>query len=374
MANTYFDNAATSYPKPPAVASYISRYINEIGGTYGRGAYRRIIESSSALETVRELLAKILGTGNAENVLFTQNATHAINTVLFGLNLHDCHVLISPLEHNAVMRPLHEISQRNNVTYEVLSHGPDGLIEVDKISRQIRTDTKLLIVNHQSNVNGLIQPVKEIKASAGSIPVLLDLAQSVGHSTISLDTWGIDFAAFTGHKGLLGPTGTGGVYIRQASAVNTFIFGGTGSRSESFEMPFGVPDKFEAGTPNIAGIYGLWGALENPPDHGHEFSDFIDFIREVDKIKNITLFRSKDISRQGELFSIKHHKYDSGYLADLLYSKFGIEIRSGLHCAPLAHKTLGSFPTGTVRFSVSPYHTIDDFTFLLKALETVSIL
>lgn len=374
MANRYFDNAATSFPKPTAVATYISRYLIELGGTYGRSAYPRVLETSGSVELVRELIARLLGVKEPEKIAFTGNATEAINTILFGLNLHDCNILVSPLEHNAVMRPLQKLCATRNINYNVLPHHSDGLVDVDKIQSILHQDTRLVIVNHQSNVNGLMQPIREIKRAVGEIPVLIDLAQSLGHTIISLEDWHIDFAAFTGHKGLLGPTGTGGFYASKPELINPLIYGGTGSRSESFEMPLIAPDKFEAGTPNIAGLYGLLGALKEYPSPQHQITDVVQLINDVKRIAHLRVFAADNPNAQGPVFSISHKEADCSKLADILFSTYGIETRSGLHCAPLAHQSLGSFPMGTVRFSLSPYHTKGDLNYLLEALQTLSTL
>lgn len=372
MKNRYFDNAATSFPKPEAVAKNITHYINELGGTYGRSAYPRVLESSGSVESVRELLARILGVKTPENIVFTGNATEAINTLLFGFDLHDCRVLISPLEHNAVMRPLLFLSRNKNVRYEILPHESDGLVDVSKIGNSLKSDTRLVIINHQSNVNGLMQPVRDIKKAIGEIPIFLDLAQSLGHAVLSLEEWNIDFAAFTGHKGLLGPTGTGGLYMKNSSMVKPLIYGGTGSRSESFEMPDFAPDKFEAGTPNTAGIFGLLGALKEYPVPSHDAIDIIRLIEEIKKISELRILCSNNPHSQGPLFSISHVNYSCSRVADLLFSKYGIETRSGLHCAPLAHQTLGTYPAGTVRLSLSPYHNREDLEYLLEALSSLN--
>ncbi|NLG16402.1 MAG: aminotransferase class V-fold PLP-dependent enzyme [Fibrobacter sp.] len=372
MINTYFDNAATSYPKPPEVAGYISEYLNKSGGTYGRGSYPRILESSRGVETVREILAEKLGTRKAENVCFTSNATSAINTILSGLKLHDCHILISPMEHNAVMRLVSEICRRNNVSYDIMPHNLDGTADIRNLSLFIKPSTRLVIVNHQSNVNGVIQPIKEIKKQIGEIPILVDLAQSFGHTDLKIDGWDIDYAAFTGHKGLLGPSGTGGLFCKDPENVSPLILGGTGSRSESFEMPSFTPDKFEAGTPNLTGIHGLLGALKGYPEPMHDHADLTALMDEISSIEQIKIYRSKEIASQGPLFSITHEKHNSSQLAAILYSDFGIEVRAGLHCAPLAHQTLGTFPSGTVRFALSPYHKKEDLRYLLNALKRIS--
>ena len=371
MANRYFDNAATSFPKPPAVAESVNRYLTEIGATYGRGAYPRIVEASGTVETLRELLAQKLGVARPERILFTSNATAGINTILFGLGLHDCHVLVSPLEHNAVMRPLHELVKRSGVSYDTLPHGPDGRIDTTRIRNTLRPDTRLVIVNHQGNVNGVVQPVQAVKAAIGEIPLLLDLAQSLGHTLVRLDEWQVDYAAFTGHKGLLGPTGIGGYFLRRPDTIQPSIFGGTGSRSDSFEMPEFLPDRFEGGTPNVTGIYGLYGALIEPVQPLHTKADFSELIDAVSKLPEMTVYCAIDPESRGSLFSLTHRTIDCGTLAQRLQQQYSIETRSGLHCAPLAHKTLGTFPDGTVRFAVSPYHTSEDFEYLFNALVSI---
>ncbi|MBN1758080.1 MAG: aminotransferase class V-fold PLP-dependent enzyme [Chitinispirillaceae bacterium] len=371
MPNHYFDNAATSFPKPPAVAESISRYLRECSGTYGRGAYPRIIEASGVVEETRELLAARMGTGNPENVIFTRNATESINILLFGLDLAGAHILISPLEHNAVMRPLAELVRDGGVSYDLLPHFADGRIDVSRIGTVLRPETKLVIVNHQSNVNGVIQPIGALRAAAGSIPVMLDLSQSLGHLPVNLDGWNVDFAAFTGHKGLLGPTGIGGLFMRHPETVRSRIFGGTGSNSESFDMPEFLPDRFEAGTPNVTGIYGLHGALVSEMVPGHTEKEFLDLVDAVEQLPGCTMLRAAEDASQGPVFSITHASIDCGTFARLLQEQSGIETRSGLHCAPLAHTTLGTFPDGTVRISVSLYHTGEDFNCLYNALASV---
>lgn len=367
--NHYFDNAATSFPKPKEVSQYISHYLDKQGGTYGRSAYKRVFDASANIETLRESVASLLGTRHSDRFFFTFNATVGLNTILSGMDLHDCHVLISPMEHNATTRPLLKIAKEKNVSFDILPHGIDGEIDTTKIDSVLKPSTRLIIVNHQSNINGVIQPLQKIKAICGNIPILIDLAQSAGHCKVELDNWDIDFAAFTGHKGLLGPSGTGGIYIKNPDLVNPFIYGGTGSNSESFEMPSFIPDKFEAGTPNVAGLTGLLGALENTPVPLHTKKDFTELLDNISSIPELTVYKAESIQKQGPLFSVNHCDYSCSELAHILYEKYNIETRSGLHCAPLAHKTLGTFPSGTVRFALSVYHTKEDFDYLVNALK-----
>lgn len=370
--NKYFDNSATSFPKPEQVAIEISRYLNEIGGSYGRSFNKRTLQVSRVVEETRDLLADLLGTSQSSNIIFTQNATHAINIVLNSFSKIEGEIAISPMEHNAVARPLFRIAAENkNLKIVSLPAFSDGLIDVERFCQYINKNTKLVILNHQSNVNGIIQPYKKIKELIGDIPLLLDVSQSLGHEEINVEDADIDFLAFTGHKGLLGPTGIGGLYLKDKELLQPFIEGGTGSKSESVEHPDFLPDKFEAGTPNIVGIFGLNAALKNKPIAAHSDEDFYQLIKDIKKLKNYFLYSAFDFKNQGDVFSINHKNYDCSELGTLLYENFQIETRVGLHCAPLAHKHIATFPNGTLRISPSVYHNLNDFDYLLYALKNI---
>ena len=371
-SNTYFDNAATSFPKPPAVAREAARYLDELGGPYGRGVYPRALEVSRTVEEARDRVAGLLATHKADSIAFTPNATVAINLVMQGLLAEGGHVLVSPLEHNAVMRTLCSLGRRAGVHFDVLPHLDDGLVDVAKIEQSLRPGTTLVAINHQSNVNGVIQPIEEIKQRLGNVPMLVDASQSLGQIPIDVDRWEIDYLAFTGHKNLLGPTGTGGLFAAAGESLQPLMFGGTGSRSASFEMPSFLPDRFEAGTPNIAGIFGLLGALKNRPDARHTKEDLRWLCDEVRRLPSVIFYGADDFSDQGSLFSINHKAHDCSEFAERLCDEFGVETRSGLHCAPLAHKTIGTFPQGAVRIAPSVYHSRADFEFLLEALTEVA--
>lgn len=369
--NLYFDNASTSFPKPPEVAEGIARYLSHGGGTYGRAAYGRIVEATGMVERCRDAVARLMGVGDASKIAFTSGATAAINTVLQGFGLpRGARVLVSPLEHNAVMRPLAAMG----VKAVALPAFADGRIDTVRLQDIDIKDIPLVVINHQSNVNGVVQPLAEICGWAHSrgIRVLADCSQSLPCSTLAADLWGLDYAVFTGHKGLLGPTGTGGFYAREPLSLEPLVYGGTGSRSESFEMPEAWPDRFEAGTPNMAGIAGLLAALENRPGTGHSRTDFLDLLSAVAGLPGFRVFGALSAEYQGELFSVAHERLGTAKLADSLWSSYGIEVRAGLHCAPAAHRFLGSFPGGTVRFAVGPYHKAQDFEALLRALTDIS--
>jgi len=370
--NRYFDNAATSFPKPAEVARAVSRYLGEVGGSYGRSATPRALEVSRTVEAARDRLAELLGTSRVEGLVFAPNATTAINTVLRSLLDKGGHVLISPLEHNAVMRPLAALQSRTGATCEILPSGPDGRVDVERVGAALRPKTRLVIVNHQGNVNGVVQPVREIKDAIGEVPILVDASQSAGSVPVAIDEWRLDYLAWTGHKSLLGPTGIGGLFLRDPRTVEPLILGGTGSASESLLMPSFLPDRFEAGTGNIAGLFGLLAALESRPKPRHTRQEFLDFIRSVEGIEGYRVFRAEQDEHQGSLFSIRHARHSLDFLADELFRRFGLEIRVGLHCAPLAHQQIGTFPGGTVRIAPSPYHAASDFAFFQSALEELS--
>jgi len=367
--NTYFDNAATSFPKPTEVSEAMAAYVTTIGGPYGRSAYSRALQVSRRIEDIRDTFAAKNGIGDADNLFFTLNATTALNMVLFGLPLENKRVLISPLEHNAVMRPLHYLSMTRGTTFEHLPHSPSGRINTDAIAGSLTSDTALIVVNHMSNVNGQIQPIQEIKEKIGDIPLLIDASQSAGHTALFLDDWKVDYCAFTGHKGLLGPTGTGGLYAAHPDTLTPLIFGGTGSHSASFELPTDPPDRFESGTQNIAGIFGLGAALEQdvkPRYTKAHLSNTLDILSHNDRV---ILYRAETPNNQGPVFSIQIPDMDCAAAAQTLYERYSIEVRAGLHCAPLAHKTLGTFPQGTIRFSLSPFHTNEDLDYLVRSIE-----
>ncbi|MCE1197391.1 MAG: aminotransferase class V-fold PLP-dependent enzyme [Marinilabiliales bacterium] len=366
--NLYFDNCATSFPKPPQVAEAMRLHLDETGGTYGRAAYPRILRSTGLVEECRERLAARIGTADAGKVVFTANATTALNLMIQGICRKGGHVLTSPMEHNAVARPLSFLQKSGIITWELLDAAPDGRVLPDRIAGKLRADTRLVVICHMSNVNGVIQPLSEIKKAIGEIPLLVDGSQSLGQYPVEADRWGVDFLAFTGHKSLLGPTGTGGAFMRHPEWVAPLLYGGTGSGSDSFDMPEVMPDRFEAGTPNITGIHGLNAALAHPPALHYSPDDFEQLIREVKGFSGYKVRCADDMAHQGKLFSVVHDRLSGSELAGRLFGEWGIECRSGLHCAPLAHKHLGSFPYGDCRFSLSPYHTAEELSHLAKAV------
>ncbi len=371
--NLYFDNASTTFPKPAAVGEAIARYLNECGGTYGRGFYSRVRKATAMVEECRDALGRIVGV-SAEHLFFTSGATVAANMILKGLTLAGRTVLVSGMEHNAVMRPLNDLAVHCGVKIGYLPSLPDGT--VDLTAMQIPEDTALIVVNHQSNVNGVIQPINRILELAAGTPVMLDATQSIdvtGISGLAPDDKRPDYLIFTGHKALYGPTGVGGVYIKDPDMLAPMILGGTGSNSESYLMPEIYPDRFEAGTLNVAGIGGLYAAICNPPVPLHSREDLAEMMNQLHLIKGITLHCAGSFDRQGETFSITHNMLSPAGLSEILFTDYGCETRQGLHCAPLAHRTIGTFPMGTVRVSLSPYHSVEDMQTLVKAMKKICV-
>ena len=372
--NYYFDNSTTSFPKPKEVAEEMSNFIINIGGTYGRVNTERGKETTKKIEECRESLANILGVKNISNVIFTSGATRSINDILIGLDLHDTKVLISSLEHNAVLRPIYKLSKNKNVEYQLIpsikNNSENGLIDIDKLSniiKKYKNKISLIIVNMESNISGIIQPIKKIKETIGNIPLLVDATQSVGNHIIKAENWNIDFLAFTGHKGLLGPTGTGGFYIKNDKILKPAYFGG--GFGDYYETPYSVPEIYESGTPNTVGIIGLLAALRNKPDWKINIDDLIETIKEIESMNKYKVIWSKNKKYQGFLFSItlKNNDINMANLTYKLYNDYNIECRYGFHCSFLSHNFYGN-KEGAIRFSFSPYTKKEDLKYLINIL------
>lgn len=365
--NLYFDNASTSFPKPPEVGEFINRYLTQ-GGTYGRAAYPRVFEASKVVEEARFFLSKNIGTSLVDNVILNLNSTSALNTLIQGFSYNYKKILISPLEHNAVGRPVEYMKDSHGISYQILPHDDDGLINLDKLKSLDLNSIDIVIVNHVSNVNGLIQPIKEIKRIIGDIPIIVDASQSLGKVPILTDDWCVDMLAFTGHKGLNGPTGIGGFFIRNPKLVKPLVYGGTGSNSEKLILPDFCPDRFEAGTQNIIGIFGLLGALKNQPSIHYSIGTYHSIIHRIKELQDIKLLVANSLDNQSDVFSISPKSVEVSAFTKLLYDVHKIEVRGGLHCSPIAHISLGTFPNGAIRFSLSNYHTDNDLNHLLNCI------
>ncbi|MDN4754976.1 aminotransferase class V-fold PLP-dependent enzyme [Porphyromonadaceae bacterium W3.11] len=356
----YLDNASTSYPKPVEVIHTLSHFYDHTIGSYGRSGDPHTIQTSGIIEDLRDLLATMIGADRlGSHIIFTHNATDGINRVLNGLPpLQADEVVISPMEHNAVTRPLYaKLQAKAPLT---MPHHKDGMVDLHLLEELLTnhpksTPLRLAILNGMSNVNGVIQPMAHIiqllRDFAPRCQILLDASQAFPYipplSTLP------DFIAITGHKGSLGPTGTGALFIAHPDALTPVVRGGNGYRSELQEISPFMPDRFEAGTMNLLGLVAWYAALSKPHPSLITKEMWQEHITRVRSISGINVFSASSPECQGPVYSICSEKYPPSQLGDLLLLQYRISSRSGLHCAPLAHKTIGTMPLGTTRISIS---------------------
>jgi len=375
----YFDNAATSWPKPAPVREALAGYFGDAGGNPGRSGHRMSIAAARLVEDAREALAELFHAGDPSRIVFTQNGTHALNLALYGLLRPGHHVVTTSMEHNSVMRPLCHL-ETQGVAVTVVPCTPDGSADVQRLRNAIRPGTGLLVATHASNVAGALIPVEELFALArekGAL-FLIDAAQTAGAVPIDVQKIGVDLLAFTGHKALLGPTGTGGLYIREGIDIAPLMRGGTGSDSAREIQPAFTPDAYESGTLNVAGIAGLGAGARFVLEIGieavraHEQKLVAQFIAGASQISRVNLYGPRDAALQCGLVSLNIAGAVPSEVGLLLDQSFEIMVRTGLHCAPSAHRTLGSFPTGTVRFSFSWFNTPAEVETGLQALREIA--
>ncbi len=377
----YLDNAATSWPKPPEVLKSMVDVLERAGGNPGRSAHRLSIEAARVMYDAREDIARFFNSGDPTRIIFTSNATHAINIVLKGLLKPGDRVVTSSMEHNAVMRPLRRL-EKQGVILRVAHCAPDGGLDLTNIAGAIDSSTRLVVLIHASNVVGTMLPIAEVASlahRAGAL-LLVDAAQTAGVIPIDMNMSGIDFLAFTGHKGLQGPPGIGGLVIGDhvdTSQIEPLMRGGTGSQSELEEQPEYLPDKFESGTPNIVGIAGLRAGIHWLMDRGieaireHEKELTRALINGLSGISNIKLYGTHDLEKRTPIVSFTASGRQVSEIGLMLDEGYGILARVGLHCAPAAHKTIGTFPEGTVRLAPGVFTTMDDITRAISAIGKV---
>ncbi|MGC4065782.1 MAG: aminotransferase class V-fold PLP-dependent enzyme [Polyangiaceae bacterium] len=372
MTRIYFDNAATTFPKPPRVIEAMQRYAIELGASPGRGSYRESRESGQLLQTCRERINQLIHGEAANAVIFTLNATDALNLAIQGWLRPGDHAITTWLDHNSVLRPYNALVDANVIEQTRVPCDPQtGLVDPDEVRRAIRKNTRLISVAHASNVTGTLQPLAAIArvAKDHGVALLVDAAQTLGHVPIDVQADGIDFLAAPGHKGLLGPLGTGVLYIRPelAAKLRPIRQGGTGSVSELDVQPDFLPDRFEPGSHNTIGLVGLSEGVKYILDQGidglwaHERALVRRMLEILERgLPGLRLFGPTRLDDRVGVFSIRVDGYDAPQLlSDVLESRFGLLTRSGLHCAPLAHRTVGSFELGgTTRFSFGPFNTL----------------
>lgn len=377
---TYLDNASTTFPKPPCVTEAVCRYMTEMGTNVGRGEYASAFDTEDLVFDTRVALCALLGGADPSDVVFTRNVTEALNLVLKGFLHPGDHVIVSSMEHNAVMRPLTQLAAAG-VTYSRAQCAPDGTLDATEVERLICPQTRAVVMTHASNVCGTILPIAGVAevCHAHGMPLIVDAAQTAGVVPVSLCEWGASVVCFTGHKGLLGPQGIGGCILDPefATQIDALVAGGTGSHSDSEQMPSFMPDRLEAGTPNLPGIAGLAASLawlgEKGIDavRGHELAltqQLLDGLAPLATGGRVRLVGLPGIEGRTGVVSIQTPGHDLAQVAHDLDAHYGIQTRVGLHCAPSAHKTLGTYPTGTIRFSLGWANTEDDVDLAIMAL------
>ena len=377
MRNVYLDNAATSFPKAPGTAEAITNYILNVGSSINRGAYSKAFEAEDVAFETRELLCEVFNFSKPENVVFTGNITQSLNILIKGLLKPNDHVIVSSMEHNAVMRPLSSL-EKTGVQISKCPCDNLGQLDISELPKLIKSNTKAVIMTHASNVCGTILPLKEVGkiCKEHNLFFIIDSAQTAGFLDLDFQALNASTIAFTGHKGLLGPQGIGGFLISDElnSHISPLIEGGTGSLSELETQPSYMPDKFESGTPNIPGIYGLNASLKYILKEGisnigeKELKLTKTFLEGISSIKEVNIIGLKDIENRTPVVSLDFIDMDNGLICHDLNKNYGISTRSGLHCAPSAHRTLGTFPRGTVRFSFSHFTTLEEVHYAVNSL------
>lgn len=390
----YFDNAATTFPKPPEVLDAMAHYARSIGASAGRGAYHEAQESGQVLQTCRERLNTLFHGENPNHFIFTLNCTDALNLAIGGMLKAGDHAITTWMDHNSVLRPLNALEAAGVQVTRLPADPQTGLVDPNHIKKALRPNTRLVAIVHGSNVTGTLQGVREIGAITrqAGVPFLVDAAQTAGHVPIDVQADQIDLLAFPGHKALMGPLGTGALYIRPGleKSLRPLRFGGTGSISELDVQPDFMPDKFESGSHNSIGIAGLsagvqWilnktvGAIWD-----HERGLISAFMEGVDNLENLHYFGPQSVRNRLGVFSVRIDGMAPLALAAKLEQDFGILTRAGLHCAPLAHRTIGTDgpistakndadSAGTTRFSFGPFLTCMDVQYACDALACIAI-
>ena len=381
MHTIYLDNAATSFPKPSCVGARMREYVDEVGASVGRGSYAAAQQAERVTLRLRQRLGRLFGFADPRHVILTPGNTWGLNLLLAGALRPGDHVLVSAMEHNAVMRPLTRLTKRG-VTFERIPCDAQGRLQTGRLEAMLRPNTRLVLLAHASNVSGTVQDAQAAGAvcAARGVPFALDAAQTAGHLPLDFAALQLSALSVPGHKGLLGPQGTGALLLRPdfAETLEPIVSGGTGSASDSEEIPAYFPDRLEPGTPNLPGIFGWEAALGYLEDvtveaaAAHDRALSARFLAGLRDIPGVTLLGPDTAEGRVAVFSLDFPGQDNAAVAARLEEEFGILIRCGLHCAPNAHRTLGTFPRGTVRLSFGWFNTAEDADAALRAVRAVS--
>jgi cysteine desulfurase family protein len=382
MPRIYLDNAATTWLKPEPVYQAVASYLRQCGAAAGRGIYSDAVTADRLVETARTRVARLINAPDPSRIVFTLNATDALNLALHGLAQPGDRVVTSDLEHNSVLRPLQFLAQTKGIQIDRVRCDAAGGIELNGLKSALQKSVKLVAITHASNVTGAIQPLEEIVqlARTAGAKLLVDAAQSAGQLPIDVQRLGIDLLAASGHKGLLGPLGTGFLYIAPGleTELQPLRQGGTGTRSDEDIQPTTMPDRYESGNANVPGLAGLAAGVEHvllagvETIHARELGLIERLMRGLQDLPGVKLYGPPPGTPRVGLLAITVDGYDPRELAALLDSNFGIQVRAGLHCAPLIHKQLAAWPTGTIRFSVGPFTTEEDINQSIAALREVT--
>ncbi len=376
----YLDNAATSYPKPPEVYEAVYKAMKEIGANPGRGGHKLSLLASRIVFECREEIASFFNIPDSKNIVFTSNATEALNLAIKGILKKNDKVITSTIEHNSVIRPLTKLEKELNIKITFIQSDNRGSINPDNILPYLDDNIKLIVLTHSSNVIGNIVPIEEIfyHCKKKGIITLLDAAQTAGLIPIDVQKMNIDLLACPGHKSLLGPQGTGFLYIRSGLELDTLKEGGTGTESSSIIQPLELPERFESGTLNMPGIAGLLAGIRFIKKTGienirnHEIKLMQKLIEGLKNTKNLKLYGSLVPEKMTSTLSFNLLNLDCSEVGFILDEVYNIYTRVGLHCAPLAHKTIGTFPSGTVRVSPGYFNNEGDIDEFLKAIKEIS--
>lgn len=373
----YLDNAATTFPKPDVVYDAVMDCMKNYCANPGRAGHRLSLRAGREIYDTRENLAKLFNIDNPMNIIFTSNATESLNLAIKGLLKTGDHVITTSMEHNSVIRPIMAL-EKIGVENTIVDCNEEGFLDINNLEKAIKPNTKLIVTTHASNVFGTLIDIKEVGlvAKKNNITYLVDASQTAGVYDIDVKDMNIDILATAGHKSLLGPQGVGILYIKEGIDLDTLKEGGTGSQSEHLFQPQMLPDKYESGTHNTPAIAGLNAGvkyiLDNIDDIRRKEEELCEYmLSRLDEIKDIKIYGTKDIKKRVPVISINIADVDSGEITFILDSKYDIATRSGLHCSPLAHKTVGTIKQGTVRFSIGYFNTKDDIDRVIDALKKI---
>ena len=373
----YLDNAATSFPKPKESMEHLNRFVTEIGGNPGRSGHSLSVEAARVVFEAREKLTAFINGDDSERMIFTQNGTESLNLAILGLIEERDHVVTTSLEHNSVMRPLMFLMKKQGVEVSIIQCNRSGSLDLEALARTVRKDTKAVIINHGSNVVGVTQPLHDVRQAIGSAILIVDACQTIGTNPIDINRDNIDILCFSCHKSLFSVQGVGAIYIRNGIDPVPLKFGGTGSKSESIDHPEFLPDRYECGTPNTPGIASLLGGLAFIEKEG---------LTKISERK--TSMREKIVRGLSAIHGVTVHgnNGNKAYVPVVSFTMYGklpseigyalnqqqIYVRIGLQCSPMAHKTIGTFPEGTVRVSPGYFTTDEDIDTFLEAVRIIA--